>query len=210
MKKISTFFLFLLIISATTALAQTKSKQADQIGKNTMFKNSKEIYPNRVLASKKEKFDLCLGMLKGYYDALDSRIEKSFALLLVVIGWIITSDTARKSLAEETVLFWGAIITLTFAILFIAFNIFHFLERFREIQNTIEELDYANFKYFTRYRMPNNILPIYLAPVLILYFFIMLLLFHTKYNLLSLFSSSKLKGSGESGEKKYDKSRKTN
>ncbi len=203
MKEISTFFLILLLsFSATIALAQTNSNQANQIGKNSTVLDSKKIhtYHNRYIASKKEKFDLCLGMLKEYYDALDSRAEKSFALLLVVIGWIFTSEAARKSLAKEPVVFWGSIITLTCAIAFVSLNLYHYLERFREIQKTIEELNYANVKYFTRYRMPENVLQNYLTPVLILYFFIIFLLFHLRYNLLSLFSSSKPKNGSGSGE----------
>ncbi len=209
MKEISTFFLLLLLsISATTALAQTNSNsnQADQIEENSTMTDSKEIDPNRVFASKQEKFNLCLGMLKEYYDALDNRAEKSFALLLVIIGWIFTSEAARKSLAKESVVFWGSIITLTCAISFVSYNIYHYLERFIEIQETIEELDYADVKYFTRYRMPENVLPNYLTPVLILYFFIIFLLFHIRYNLLSLFSSSNPKNVSGSGENTCAKS----
>ena len=171
----------ILFLTCCMAAAATQTGPAESIPEP-----AKAQAPAQGGASTKEKFDLCLGMLKGYYDALDSRIEKSVALLLVVIGWLITSETARKSLTKEAALFWGVIIALTLSIGFLYFNISHFLDRFREIQGYAEQLNYVERKYFVRYQMPNRILPVYLMPVLILYSFILLLLFQIRYNFLSL------------------------
>lgn len=182
--------LFLALLLAM-ALAEQSSNHTNQTKMKSTVLLSKEISLSNEFANKKEKFDLCLGMLKEYYNALDSRTEKSFALLIVVIGWLITSDTARKSLSEDSTCFWAAIVTLTAAILFLVYNTSHFLDRFREIQDTIEKLNYVDHKYFTRYRMPDNILLSYLAPVLILYFFIVLLLIQIRYNLLRLIRQKK-------------------
>ena len=137
---------------------------------------------------RKEKFHLCLGMLKEYYSLLDSRVEKSFALLIVVIGWITTSETARKTISEEKVWFWAALATLTAAILFLCINISHLLHRFRDIQATVEQLNYVEISYFSRYRMPDYILLVYLAPIMILYVFIALLLMHLRFKIFSISS----------------------
>lgn len=185
------FLASLLSFSTTVALAEKISAQTKQTKMRSTMLLTKQNPQSDELANKKEKFDLCLGMLKEYYNALDSRVEKSFALLIVVIGWLITSDAARKSLSEESTLFWSAIVVLTAAMLFLVFNISHFLDRFREIQDTIENLNYVDNEYFTRYRMPDNILPSYLAPVLILYSFIMLLLVQIRYNMLRLICQKK-------------------
>lgn len=179
----------LLCFWVAVVLANANLNQTEKVGKHSsVMVNDRTVDYNYESATKKEKFNLCLGMLKNYYNALDSRVEKSFALLIIVIGWIITSETARKTLAEETVWFWAAIFTLTSAVLFLGINISHFLDRFREIQSTIEQLNYVDYKYFTRYRMPQNILPSYLAPVIILYVFIMLLLFHLRFKIFSFLS----------------------
>ncbi len=140
------------------------------------------------IATKKEKFDLSIGMLKGYYDGLESRVERVAVFMLGVAGWLITSETARKSLATDRVLFLGAVISLTVFIVMCWANIAHFLKRFKEIQSEIEKLEYADPKYFTRYRMPERIngiaiLYIYLMPVLVIYVLTLLLLFHIRFSL---------------------------
>lgn len=138
-------------------------------------------------ATIKEKFDLGTGMLKGYYDGLETRAERAAVLLVGVVGWLITSQTARDSLAKNWPLFLGAVLSLTVFLAMSWANISHFLKRFREIQSEVEDLGYVDPKYFTRYRMPKRIhgipiLYIYMMPILILYVFILLLLFHIRFN----------------------------
>jgi hypothetical protein len=138
-------------------------------------------------ATIKEKFDLGIGMLKGYYDGLETRAERTAVLLVGVVGWLITSQTARDSLAKNRPLFLGAVLSLTVFLVMSWANISHFLKRFREIQSEVEDLEYVDPKYFTRYRMPERIhgipiLYIYMTPILILYIFILLLLFHIRFN----------------------------
>lgn len=138
-------------------------------------------------AAIKEKFDLGVGMLKGYYDGLETRAERTAVLLVGVVGWLITSQTARDSLAKNRPLFLGAVLSLTVFLIMSWTNISHFLKRFREIQSEVEDLEYVDPKYFSRYRMPERIhgipiLYIYMMPVLILYVFILLLLFHIRFN----------------------------
>lgn len=136
------------------------------------------------IATTKERFDICLGMLKSYYDAMDGRVEKSFGLLLVVLGWLITSETARKSLESDPSLFWSALITLTLLIIYLSMNIFHFMGRFREIERTTLALNYVSPEYWARYRMPPNILWAYIAPIAIMYAFIVIMLFNIRYQFL--------------------------
>jgi hypothetical protein len=54
-------------------------------GQNTSNSNSASDKP-----IKKEKFELGLEMLKGYRTDLQDRFEKSSALLIVTMGWLIT------------------------------------------------------------------------------------------------------------------------
>lgn len=125
-------------------------------------------------------------MLKGYHDGLESRVEKSTALMMIVLGWLITSEPARRYLAENKYLFWGGVITLTVLIIMYCLNVYHFLRRFKEIEQAVNDLGYLDEeKYLVRYRMPASlfgvpILYIYLAPVLVFYFFIIILLFLIK------------------------------
>ena len=141
-------------------------------------------------ATTKEKFDLGIGMLKGYYDGLETRVERAAVLLVGVVGWLITSQTARDSLAKSWILFWSAVLGITVVSIYLWVNISHFLKRFREIQTNVEDLNYADPKYFTRYRMPTKLygIPIryiYLMPLLGIYALILLLLFGIRFNLLT-------------------------
>ncbi len=123
------------------------------------------------VASRKDRFDLCVGMLKAYYDALEGRLEKSVALLVVVVGWLVTSDKARAALAGVPVLFWCAVVTLTAVVALYCWNIVHWVRRFREVQASVDELKYVEHEYYTRYRFPSWVISTYLAPVLLLYAF---------------------------------------
>jgi len=140
--------------------------------------------------SKKDKFELGLEMLKGYRADLQDRLEKSGALLIVAIGWLITSDTARKSLAKQPLLFWGGATTLTVLIIMYCLTIYHFIDRFQKIQMTVESLAYVDPNYFSRYQMPNTLffLPVhfsYILPVFFLYVFALLILNHIRRGLIS-------------------------
>ena len=57
--------------------------------------------PQNFLATDKERFDLCIAMLKAYYDALEGRAGAFTGFLVVVIGWLITSEGARQGIAKE-------------------------------------------------------------------------------------------------------------
>ena len=136
------------------------------------------------IASNKDKCDLYLGMLKSYYDAIESRTEKSVALLLVVVGWLITSETARKSLKHEAPLFWATIIILSLLIVFLGFNLGHFLSQFRKIEIDLNKLEFVEVGAYRRYHMTGGILFVYLLPVIMLYALILILLFQVRYGFL--------------------------
>ena len=153
------------------------------IAQNTPTSNSANDPPSR-----KEKFELGIEMLKGYRTDLQDRFEKSAALLIIAIGWLITSDTARNSLAKESRLFWGGVAVLTALIVMYCVTIYHFIERYKEVQTTVESLAYVDPAYFARYQMPATLflVPvhfIYIIPVLFLYLFILMILFQIKLRL---------------------------
>jgi hypothetical protein len=136
--------------------------------------------------SKKEQFELGLRMIDGYRADLQDRLEKSTALLIIVIGWLITSDTARKSISNNPLLFWGAIGILTALMAMYCLTISNFIDHFIKIQNNIDVLGYMDSLYLVRYKMPNSLYSVpvsfsYIAPVAALYFFIVLILVQIKY-----------------------------
>lgn len=166
-----TFLVALFAFCTATAMAQDSAilSSSDQAAK----------------ASQKVKFELGLEMLRGYRADLQDRLEKSIGLLVIVIGWLITSDTARKSLAANSFLWWGSVVVLTALLIMYCGTIFNFIGNFRKIENTIQELGYIDTGFeLTRYQMPDRLhLPVqsfYIAPIASMYVVIILILIQIK------------------------------
>jgi len=126
-------------------------------------------------APDKERFDQCIAMLKGYYDALESRLGASVGLLVVVVGWLISSTTARQALTN-TWLFALAFGTLTFIVLLYGLNVARWVGKWRKIRKYIESLNYIEPRYYLRYEVPSWTWIAYFTPVAVLYLFIVVCL----------------------------------
>lgn len=136
-------------------------------------------------ATKKIEFELGIEMLRGYRADLQDRLEKSIGLLIIVIGWLITSDTARKSLASNSFLWWGSVAVLTALLIMYCGTIINFIDNFRQIEKTINGLTYIDAGYeLTRYQMRDKFnLPVesfYIAPIASMYIVILLILIQIK------------------------------
>lgn len=122
-------------------------------------------------ASDKERFDQCIAMLKGYYDALESRLGASVGLLVVVVGWLISSSTARGALTNIW-LFALAFSTLTFIVILYGLNVARWVDKWRKIRAHIDSLNYMEPRYYLRYELPSWTWIAYFTPVAVLYLFI--------------------------------------
>ena len=123
------------------------------------------------VSTEKERFNLCIDMLKAYYDALEGRLEKTVAALLVVMGWLASSNEARKTLASDAFLFWCAFGSLTAIVTLYCWKMVHWVGRLKQVQASADELNYVEHAYYTRYRFPSWLILMYLVPVLLLYAF---------------------------------------
>ena len=125
-------------------------------------------------------------MFRAYRSDLQDRLEKSVGLLIIVVGWLITSETARKSLSSNSFLWWGSVVVLTALMVMYCLTISNFVTHCKEIQKAIDSLHYMESQYLTRYRMPDKIfsLPVelsYIAPIASIYIVIVLILLQIKY-----------------------------
>jgi hypothetical protein len=72
-------------------------------------------------SSPQEQFVLLYERLKFYHDSAIDAVFKVTTPLLVVIGWLITSDSTRAVLARDSAVRWSAVTAiLLFAIQFTA------------------------------------------------------------------------------------------
>jgi hypothetical protein len=137
-------------------------------------------------ATTKAKFELGIEMFRGYRGDLQDRLEKSVGLLIIVVGWLITSETARKSLSSNSFLWCGSIAVLTALMIMYCLTISNFVTHCKDIQKSIDDLHFMESWYLTRYRMPDRIfgLPVelsYIAPVASIYVVIVLILIQIRY-----------------------------
>jgi hypothetical protein len=117
-------------------------------------------------------------MMKAYYDAIEGRLGSSVALYIVIIGWLITSDSARYALSTHLWLRILSFIVLTVVLTMYGWNIWHWLGRWLEIRTATEDLRYMESESFTRYhKIPRGTWLFYFTPIFLMYVVILVLLF---------------------------------
>jgi hypothetical protein len=128
-------------------------------------------------ASDRERFELCLAMLKAYYDALEGRVAATVVLFVGIVGWLITAKPARDALNNDPRLVCVAGGTLTLLLVMYGLNIARWVWRWRQVRKIIDSLDYVEPEYYVRYELPTGLWWVYFTPVAVLYAFIMVFLF---------------------------------
>jgi hypothetical protein len=122
---------------------------------------------SRFQAKDKERFEQSIAMLKAYYDAIDSRMVQNITAYLVAIGWVITSQAVRDLLVKTRV-FYLVVFTIVTLFAMYVVNIFHWVERWEEIQTLVGNLSFIEDQYYSRYKLPSYTRFTYVAPVAIL------------------------------------------
>jgi hypothetical protein len=126
-------------------------------------------------ATNKERFDLCIAMLKSYYDAIEARFSGTMAFMVIVIGWLVTSESTRNALRANSWLRHATVGALSLLMLLYAWNIDHWLNRWREIRGYTESLNYIEPPFYSRYHsIPSLTWYTYMVPVIALYAVVLL------------------------------------
>ena len=119
-------------------------------------------------ATDKERFDQCIAMLKAYYDALEGRLGTTVGFFVVIAGWLITSEPARKAISGNRSLLVLAIVCLLLMMVFFSMNVLRWVKRWREIRKTLDELGYMEPRFYARYDLPSWAPISYITPVVVL------------------------------------------
>lgn len=125
-------------------------------------------------ATDQERYEQCIGMLKAYYDAIESRLAQNIAAYLAALGWVITSSTTREALAQPRVFYLVLFVIVIVFIMYVA-NVSHYVRRWREIRNTVLRLSYIENEYFARYELPWYTPFTYVMPVAALFVLLLLM-----------------------------------
>ncbi|HEX4964517.1 MAG TPA: hypothetical protein VF173_27120 [Thermoanaerobaculia bacterium] len=96
----------------------------------------------------KEQFDLLYERLKFYHDSAIDAVFKVTASLLLVMGWVTTSETARRIFAADQSIRWCAIVAiLLFDVQFVA-AAFRSTERSQNVARQLDSLAYMPRVYY--------------------------------------------------------------
>jgi hypothetical protein len=120
----------------------------------------------------RERFEQGIAMLKAYYDALEGRLAATVAFFVGIVGWLITSGGAREALSKSRGLTSLAILTLTLLVVMYSFNVAWWVHRWAEIRASVDALHYVEPQFYARYNLPRFGWVGYVAPVALLYVFI--------------------------------------
>jgi hypothetical protein len=123
-------------------------------------------------ATDRERFEQGISMLKAYYDALEGRLAATVAFFVGVVAWLITSGSTREALSKSRGLTSLAILTLTLLVVMYAFNVAWWVRRWAEIRRSVDALHYVEPSFYARYDVPRLGWVGYVAPVALLYVFI--------------------------------------
>lgn len=96
----------------------------------------------------KEQFDLLYERLKFYHDSAIDAVFKVTASLLVVIGWVTTSDSARKTLATDGMLRWCASAAVVLLALQFIAGAWRSASRSHRITGQLDDLAYMPTGYY--------------------------------------------------------------
>jgi hypothetical protein len=124
--------------------------------------------PQKEQASDKEKFDLLRGMLNKYYEGLFDGFIKTAGILIVVGGWVATSESLSNLLKGNGRLryFGVAVVIAAYALYVrIAWRVYYLSG---ETYRLLEELDYMDPKYYAHQRIICSTFIVYCAANLLL------------------------------------------
>jgi hypothetical protein len=97
---------------------------------------------------KKEQFELLYGILKTLHDGALDAVLKVMGFLLLAMGWVVTSESARVFLAGDRTLQWATVLVLAMAALLFALFALRVVRESRATARAIEALDYMPAQHF--------------------------------------------------------------
>jgi len=119
-------------------------------------------------ASPKEKFTLLFEMLKFYYSSPLDGLVRTSAILLVVAGWMASSDAVQRQLDLNPWLRWWGLTLIAVGeglYLYISWRVYL---RSKITSRLLDELAYMETKYYANYRIPGRVMAAYcVASILI-------------------------------------------
>ena len=110
--------------------------------------------PERTQATPKERNDLLVDQLKEYYAGVIDFEFKHATVLTLIVGWLLSSETARKTLAADRVAAVGVCAVVLLLTAFHAVWVWRFYARSARAYARIVELKYVDTRDIESRRIP--------------------------------------------------------
>ncbi len=104
-------------------------------------------------AAEKGKFLILYGSYSRAYERFLENGFKALATFLVVLGWLLSSDTAQKFLAANAAMRWGAIALIVLAALFVVSTFRHVSRLSMSLRSKLDELAFLEPSFYEQYRI---------------------------------------------------------
>lgn len=105
-------------------------------------------------ATKKERNEILVCLLKEHYSGLIDFEFKHGGVLALIMGWLLSSDTARKTISNEQIAAWGICGTVLMLTFFHALWVWRFYQRSEAVYKTIDNLGYIIISDVESRRIP--------------------------------------------------------
>lgn len=119
-------------------------------------------------ASVKEQFDLLYSLLRYYTDSAMESAFKVTGFLVLVTGWVMTSDNARAILGHDPVSRWTAVVTVLFAAGMFAGIAIRVLRQSQLTLRQLRALDYMSIDYYQEQALTPKIVTVFVAVDVVL------------------------------------------
>ena len=120
-------------------------------------------------ALKKEKFDLLYTSSKDIYNGYNVDVMKSLALLIIGIGWFVTSDKSREFFRKSRTARTSALIAAVILCLVHVWSSISTFHLSREKISLLSALNYVNPNYYQNYEITTTTLVLNLALIIALF-----------------------------------------
>jgi hypothetical protein len=102
--------------------------------------------PPREQATLKERNDLLVALLKEHYSGLIDFEFKQGTVLTLVVGWILSSEVARRTFAADGIAAGAVCVSVALLAIFHAVWVRRFCARSEVVYKRIGELNYIDIK----------------------------------------------------------------
>lgn len=132
-------------------------------------------------ATRKDRFDLLYGSYAAAHTRFVENAYKITAMMLVILGWLLGSDTARYVIQSDPAVFVVCMTVIILAALSIIIAFRRVKKLSSQIRAKLNELAYVDASYYDQHQLPRSLVVAAIGLNIAICAFIMFLLVRFQY-----------------------------